>query len=157
MGRRLRLEATVTGTVGEAFLALVATLSFRRWRSGLDSHHGFPPVTGSRYRYRFGSVLRDGRVVEIMRPVGITLKEVLHDPPCRVALTMRWRLEPVAFGCAVRLRAEYRLNHASLLRATHWERRLSRHFRNQFGFLRRNLQARLEASGEVGTEGKNVI
>jgi hypothetical protein len=84
-------------------------------------------------------VRRIGRIVEVVRPVALTLKEVLHDPPCRVSLTMRWRIEPNASGCTVRLGASYRLNHAALLRRHHWDERLRLNFRNQFTFLEANL------------------
>ena len=156
MARKLRLEATVDGTVNEGFIALVTTLAFRRWRGSVDADDPAPPA-GSRYRFRFGTVLRDGRVVEVIRPVGITLKEILYDSPCRVALTMRWRLEPVGSGCVVRLRVEYRLNHAAFVRSRHWEHRLRKHFGNQFLFLRRNQQIRLRVAGAVDSGAKNVI
>ena len=96
-------------------------------------------VSPHRYRCRFGAVLRAGRVVEVIRPVAITLKEILNDPPCRVSLTLRWRIDPGLAGCTVRLRAQYLLNHAALLRARHWDERLARHFRNQSRFLAVNL------------------
>lgn len=147
MARKLQLKGSFGAPVGEIYAALGRTLAFRRWpESSLESPNAWP-VAGCRYRYHSGSVLRAGRVVEIVRPVGATLKEILHDPPCRVGLTMRWRIEPVADGCTVRLRVVYRLNHAALLRAGHWERRLSFHFRRQFGFLARNLGAASEARG----------
>jgi hypothetical protein len=85
-------------------------------------------------------VRRAGRIVEIVRPVALTLKEVLHDPPCRVSLTLRWRVEPLASGCTVRLGASYCLNHAAVLRRRHWDERLRLNFRNQFTFLAINLE-----------------
>jgi hypothetical protein len=116
------------------------------------------PQTGFRYRFQTGSVLRSGRVVETIRPVAVTLKEILHDPPCRVALTLRWRIEPSASGSVVRLRAEYRLNHAAVLRARHWEERLSVHFGKQFTFLARNLPQSGESQAFIRkTEGKRDL
>lgn len=126
------------GTVSEVFNALGLTLAFRRWQSLPESSLLLPPA-GCRYEYQAGSVRRIGRIVEIIRPVGLTLKEILHDPPCRVVLTMRWRIEPVASGCIVRLAAEYQLNHAATLRNRHWDRRLTGHFQRQLAFLSRNL------------------
>ena len=157
MSRKLRLEATVDGTVSESFAALVTTLAFRRWPNPIDAANP-APATGSRYRFRFGSVLREGRVVEVIKPVAITLKEVLYDSPCRVALTMRWRLEPLGSGCTISLRAEYRLNHAAFIRARHWEHRLRAHLGNQFRFLERNRKTRLlQASQPPSSSAKNVI
>jgi hypothetical protein len=84
-------------------------------------------------------VLRIGRIVEVTRPVGITLKEALNDSRCRVVLTFRWRIDPVVDGSSLRLNASYRLNHAAILRRRHWDGRLERHFRNQFAFVAINL------------------
>lgn len=136
---RQEMSAAYDGAVGAAFAALCRTLAFRRWQSAAAVDGGHIPQRDLSYCYRTGSVQRAGRVVEVMRPVGLTLKEILHDPPCRVSLTMRWRIEPAAPGCAVRLVASYRLNHAANLRARHWNERLRRNFRKQFTFLGVNL------------------
>ena len=112
------------------------------------------PTAGSSYRYRAGSVLRQGRIVEVIRPVAVTLKEVLHDPPCRVALTLRWRVDSSPVGCSVRLGAEYRLNHAAVLRTRHWDRRLAAHFGRQFTFLAKRLEWARET--EVQARGSSA-
>jgi hypothetical protein len=141
VARNQQLEAVFPGTVSEVFSALVHTLSFRRWRhhQALSLSDGFP-ATGTSYRYQAGSVHRAGRIVAVTRPVGFTLKEVLHDPPCRVMLTLRWNLDPVLAGSCLRLQARYRLNHAALLRGRHWDHRLRLHFSNQFRFVAENLE-----------------
>jgi hypothetical protein len=136
--RRQQLDAVLAGSTGAVFAALCRTLAFRRWPVALDEE--LPPVQGRRYGYQTGSVRRAGRIVEIVRPVALTLKEVLHDPPCRVSLTLRWRVEPLASGCTVRLGASYCLNHAAVLRRRHWDERLRLNFRNQFTFLAINLE-----------------
>jgi hypothetical protein len=156
LARKLQLKGSFRAPVGEIYAALGRTLAFRRWPESSPESIGAWPAAGSRYRYHSGVVLRAGRIVEIVRPVGATLKEILHDPPCRVGLTMRWRIEPMADGCTVRLRVVYRLNHAALLRARHWERRLSFHFRKQFGFLARNLGAAADLPGATGRTRQNV-
>ena len=158
MARKQQLDETLAGTVSEVFAALGQTLAFRRWKPfvGTDPEHF--PMSGCRYRYRTGSVLRVGRIVETIRPVGITLHEILQDSPCRVVLTMRWRIEPVPSGCVVRLCARYRLNRAAALRGRHWDRRLSRHFRNQFAFLARNLAIHKDLrAAVVETGGKRDL
>ena len=71
--------------------------------------------------------------------------------PCRVSLTMRWRIEPLASGCTVRLGASYRLNHAAILRRHHWDERLRLNFRNQFTFLAVNL-SRMQGESQCGAE-----
>lgn len=140
LARRLHFDARVEGTVSDVFAALAQTLAYRRWPTVGEVDPGCMPPAGCRYRYQAGGVLRVGRVVEIIRPVAVTLKELLHDPPCRVSLTMRWRIDPAPDGSVVRLSIHYRLNHASVLRARHWDRRLSLYFGRQFAFLRRNYQ-----------------
>lgn len=156
MAPRQQLDAIYPGSVGEIFAALGQTLAFRRWPRAAEWLPGPVPGPGYRYRCQFGSVLRAGRVVEVIRPVAITFKEVLHDPPCRVSLTLRWRIDPGLSGCTVRLRAQYRLNHAAVLRARHWERRLAQHFRNQFAFLAVNLE-RMQGERAGGGQRQNVI
>ena len=133
--RRQQLEAVFAGPTGAVFAALCRTLAFRRWPIAPDED----AAQGRHYGYQTGSVRRSGRIVEVVRPLALTLKEVLHDPPCHVSLTMRWRVEPNASGCTVRLAASYRLNHAAILRRQHWDERLRLNFRNQFTFLAVNL------------------
>jgi hypothetical protein len=138
--RKQRFDRFFEAAAGDLFVALAQTLAFRRWGLlGNDCDPRAVPSRGCRYSRQAGSTLRTGRVVEIIRPVAITLKEVLDDPPCRVSLIIRWRIEPLDTGCRVRLYAEYRLNRAAMLRPRHWERRLRTHFGNQFGFLATNL------------------
>jgi hypothetical protein len=155
--RKQRLDGFYEAAMGELFVALAQTLSFRRWGLGVDPDAPGVPARGCRYRSQAGSAERTGRVVEIIRPVAITLKEVLDDPPCRVGLTIRWRIEPLDAGCHVRLFAEYRLNRAAMLRRGHWDRRLARHFRAQFGFLADNLAKTGEARSPRLTPRGNVI
>jgi len=138
--RKLELSGNASGALVDVFNALSQTLAFRRWpREPADAGQGLPPP-GSSYRCQAGNVRRAGRVVEVMRPVGLTLQEVLDDPPCRVSLIMRWRVDPIAAGCRIRLSARYRLNRAATLRAGHWRRRLMAHFRRQLKFLSANLE-----------------
>lgn len=121
------------------------TLAFRRWGLLDDGVTPALPARGRRYTYRTGSVLRVGQVIEIIRPVRLTIREMLDDPPCRVLLTMRWRLEPVASCSVVRLNAQYRLNRAAVLRPRHWDRRLQQHFGNQVRFLQHRVAEALSA------------
>jgi hypothetical protein len=155
LARKQYIDANYDGTVNDVFGALVATIAFRRWAPLTASVLGPLPVAGWRYRCQAGSVLRQGRVVEVIRPVAITLKEVLHDPPCRVALTLRWRVDSTATGSCVRLRAEYRLNHAAVLRARHWDHRLATHFQRQFTFLGNGLTSLHNARPASGQPAEN--
>jgi hypothetical protein len=136
-------DLVVAGSTGAVFAALCRTLAFRRWPATVLSEDMLPEQ-GRRYSWQTGSVRRIGRIVEVVRPIGISFKEVLDDPPCRVILTMRWRIDPIAAGCGVRLGASYRLSRAAVLRRRHWDERLHIHFRNQFTFLAVNL-ARMQA------------
>lgn len=139
MARRQELSAGYPESVSRVFGALGRTLSFRRWGPLDDMLAAARPEAGLRYRCAFGSVSRVGRIVEVTRPVGLTLKEVLHDPPCRVSLTLRCRVEPVSSGSRLRLNACYRLNRAAWFRKAHWDRRLQHHFRNQLAYVAVNL------------------
>jgi len=143
--RRQQHDAVLAGPKVAVFEALCRTLAFRRWPLAPDED----AVQGRHYAYQTGSVRRSGRIVEVVRPVALTLKEVLHDPPCHVSLTMRWRIEPNASGCTVRLAASYRLNQAAILRRRHWDERLRLNFRNQFTFLAVNL-GRLQGEAASG-------
>ena len=151
MSKKQALSGRFQGIVNELYLALGLTLAFRRWNRAIDPETEPIPGAGCRYRFRVGSVLRSGRIVEKIRPLGVTLHEVLLDSPCRVVVTMRWRIEPVPSGCVVRLGVTYRLNQAAALRARHWDRRLTRHFRNQFTHLGRNL-ASAQASSAAAAD-----
>lgn len=131
----------MSGSVNEVFAALCLTLAYRRWPEASAPIGALIPGAGFKYSHRFGSVRRTGRIVEVIRPVGITLKEVLYDPPCRVGLTLRWRVDSTGAGSAARMRLEYRLNHAAQLRARHWDKRLSAHILRQFRYLARNIEA----------------
>lgn len=148
--RRQQLDKVYAGSLGTVFAALCRTLSFRRWSSAACFGNEGIPAQGERYLCQSGTVCRTGRIVEVMRPVGLTLKEVLHDPPCRVSLTLRWRIDPLARGCRVRLSLSYRLNHAAVLRAAHWDRRLEQNLRRQFAFLAAHLDRLQPAEGEHG-------
>ena len=83
--------------------------------------------TGCRYEQQRGKVLRRGKVLACLRPVSITLQEMLLDPPCCVQLRLHWRLEPVDDGSCVLLDARYLLNGAATLRRRHWQERISGH------------------------------
>jgi hypothetical protein len=128
--RRQQFRATYPAALSEVFAALSITLAYRRWYPPDE-----PPRAGHRYSHRTGSVLRVGRVVDVVRPCGLTLEEVLHDAPCRVRLLLRWRIEPLQEGCSVRLDLRYRLNRAATLRFGHWEQRLRLHFGRQLEFV----------------------
>lgn len=137
---RQRHEALYTETVTEVFAALISMLAFRRWGAaanacGLDAL----PKPGCRYERQTTTALRRGRVLEVIRPVSVTLYETLDDPPCRVRLELRWRIHAIDTGTLLRLDLQYRLNHAATIRQRHWKRRLSRHCGRMFDFVRRNL------------------
>jgi len=156
--RRQELDAVYAGPLMAVYAALCRTLSFRRWSPVACLRAEGIPAQGEAYLYQSGTVRRTGRIVEVMRPVGITLKEVLHDPPCRVSLTLRWRIDPLARGCRVRLGASYRLNHAAVLRAAHWDRRLEQHFRRQLTFIAVNLERMQDAeNGRIPLTAKRDL
>jgi len=125
---RQRHEATLAAPMTEVFSALVQMLARSRWASDERSAgSGRLPRVGQLYIQRRGSVVRRGRVVECLRPVLLTLYESLFDPPCRVRLRLRWRLEPLETGSLVLLDANYELNGPAYLNRRHWRSEIHTH------------------------------
>lgn len=123
-----RHEARNAAPVTAVFASVLQVLARRRWASepwfdGEDT----PPPVGRRYVYRDGALVRRGRVVECARPVLLTLHERLIDPPCRVSLRLRWRLEPLDGGTSVLLDARYELNGPANLNRRHWRQQIHGH------------------------------
>jgi len=125
---RQRHEAQFAMPVTAVFAALLRVLARRRWaaEAWFDRQQSRPPV-GRRYVSRNGTVVRRGRIVECLQPVLVTLYETLFDPPCRVRLRLRWRLEPQEAGTAVLLDARYELNAAAYLNRKHWRQEIYGH------------------------------
>lgn len=125
---RQRHKATLAAPITEVFSALIQMLARSRWASDrrLAGPARLPPV-GHTYVQRHGAVTRRGRVVECLRPVTLTLYESLFDPPCRVRLRLRWRLEPLDTGSLVLLDARYELNGPAYLNRRHWRTEIHAH------------------------------
>lgn len=138
---RQRHEARVTAPITDVFTALARTLARNRWGSGdwLADPDGLPKV-GQLYAQQRGSVIRRGRVVECLRPVVLTLYESVLDPPCRVRMRLRWRLEPLDEDSLVLLEASYELNGPAYLNRRHWDQEIRSHCRK----LLRALIVRLD-------------
>ena len=137
---RQRHKTTLAAPITEVFSALIQMLAKSRWASdrrlaGPDSL----PLVGHTYVQRHGAVIRRGRVVECLRPVALTLYESLFDPPCRVRLRLRWRLEPLDTGSLVLLDARFELNGPAYLNRRHWRTEIHAHC----GKLLKALAARL--------------
>lgn len=148
---RQRHEAEFSEPMVEVFSALLVALGRHRWAEGArrDAHELAPRV-GCRYVNRRGSVLRRGRVLECLRPVSLTCYETLFDPPCRVRLKLRWRLDQIAAGSRLRLELSYELNGAATLRGRHWSRQIDAHCGRMLGFVSRQLAAQApEVTGQI--------
>ncbi|HEX7081122.1 MAG TPA: hypothetical protein VF329_08925 [Gammaproteobacteria bacterium] len=152
---RQRHEARLHRPMAEAFAALVNAAARGRWATRLLEAPLPPPRAGMSYEQQRGSVLRRGRVVQCIPPVSITLRETLHDPPCRVELRLRWRLEPVEAGCFLRLDAGIDLNGPASLRRRHWSGRIRAHCLRMIDALRSSLPP---AEGQDGSlvSGQNT-
>ena len=122
-----RHEKRLACPMTEAFAALVEVVGKGRWGAAVLVNGGTPPKPGCQYAQQRGKVLRRGKVLACLRPVSITLQEMLLDPPCCVQLRLHWRLEPVDDGSCVLLDARYLLNGAATLRRRHWAERISGH------------------------------
>jgi hypothetical protein len=156
---RQRHEAQLPWPITAVFVALVDVLGHGRWGAGLSlalpGEAKSAPAVGARYAQLRGRVLRRGRVVESLRPVAFTLQESLIDPPCRVRLRLRWRLEPLDDGSFVRLDVRFELCGAAPLRKRHWNAQIAAYCERTMTRLR----ARLEAAGRrqgAGVSGQMI-
>ncbi len=122
-----RHERQLQCPMTEAFAALIEVIGKGRWGGVALADAGTLPRAGCQYAQQRGKVLRRGKVLACLRPVSITLQEMLLDPPCCVQLRLHWRLEPVEEGSRVLLDARYLLNGAATLRRRHWQERIDGH------------------------------
>lgn len=146
-------EAELEESMSVVFSGLIQALAGRRWAESPADGGALPlPRVGCRYANRRGKVLRLGRVLECLRPVSLTLYETLIDPPCRVRLELRWRLEPTASGCLLRLRVRYTLNGAAQFRRRHWNGRIHAHCARMIEHTR----AAVRRAQGVGVSGQST-
>lgn len=134
-----RHERQLQCPMTEAFAALIEVIGKGRWGDTAPADAGMPPRAGCHYAQQRGKVLRRGKVLACLRPVSITLQEMLLDPPCCVQLRLHWRLEPVDDGSCVLLDARYLLNGAATLRRRHWQERISGHCTRMLGALEQRV------------------
>lgn len=150
-------EAQFAEPMTVVFASLIRALARHRWAEPLGDADALQlPRVGCRYANRRGKVLRLGRVLECLRPVSLTLYETLFDPPCRVRLELRWRLESTEDGCLLRLRVRYRLNGAATLRRRHWNGQIHAHCARMVAFVRAAALREHEPHGEAGVNGQNT-
>lgn len=147
---RQRHDSEFDDSINRVFSALVAVLAKRRWADGLELDDAVPiPKVGCRYVNQRDKVLRRGRVIECLRPVSLTLYETLFDPPCRVRLQLRWRVEPVEAGTLLRLDVRYQLNGAAAFRRRHWNGQIHAHCARMMAAV----QSRLAGRGSRAPQG----
>jgi len=137
--RKQRHEAQLDCTLTHAFAALVDVVGKGRWSGSALDVGPVLPQPGCQYAQQRGKVLRRGKVLACLRPVSITLKETLLDPPCCVSLRLHWRIEPTDEGACVLLDASYSLNGAATLRRRHWHDRINGHCARMLGALRQRI------------------
>jgi hypothetical protein len=135
-----RHEMQLKCPLTEAFAALVEVVAKGRW-GGAAIDGATTPRPGCRYEQQRGKVLRRGKVLACLKPVSITVQEMLLDPPCCVQLRLHWRLEPVEHGSRVLLDARYLLNGAATLRRRHWHERISGHCARMLSALEQRVLA----------------
>jgi hypothetical protein len=133
-------EARYPDSMHAVFAALNRVLGKHRWGvTGQADEPGAIPKVGCRYARNRKSVLRRGRVLEVIRPVSLTLYETLYDPPCRVRLQLRWRVHSLDTESLLHLALSYQLNGAAALRSRHWHRRLHEHCARMLHFVATDL------------------
>lgn len=154
---RQRHEARYATPITTVFASLLQVLARRRWaaEAWFDESDPRPPV-GRRYVHRNGSVVRRGRVVECLRPVLLTLYESLSDPPCRVRLRLRWRLEPLDASTSVLLDARYELNGPAYLNRKHWREQIHGHCGRLLTALQLRLAEDAAGQGVAGDRGQKI-
>jgi hypothetical protein len=151
---RLRHEASFEAPVTVVYKALLTVLARRRWAHEPWFDARRHPSVGQRYAMRNGPVVRHGRVVECLRPVLLTLHETLFDPPCRVQMRLRSRLEPLDLVTVLRLDTRYELNRPATLNRRRWREEIDAHCRR---LQQATDAALLDAVGQgVGCNGQSI-
>lgn len=146
---RQRHEAELGWPMLSVFGALIEVVAKGRWGGAAIVSGTMLPRAGCQYAAQRGKVLRRGKVLECLRPVSITLKETLLDPPCCVQLRLHWRIEPFDTGSLLLLEARYSLNGAATLRRRHWYERIHGHCSRMLAAVQRRL-TESGAAGDVG-------
>jgi hypothetical protein len=154
-------EARYRDSLHAVFMALNRVLGKHRWAvTGQIDDANALPKAGCRYARNRKSVLRRGRVLEIIRPVSLTLHEILYDPPCRVRLQLRFRVHSLAAESQLHLVLSYQLNGAASMRSRHWHRRLHEHCARMLRFVSAELARSQQAAATCATSRdpeRNVI
>jgi hypothetical protein len=145
-------EARYPDSLQAVFMALNRVLGKHRWAvtGQLDEADALPKA-GCRYARNRKSVLRRGRVSEVIRPVSLTLHETLYDPPCRVRLQLRFRVHSLAAESLLHLALSYQLNGAASMRSRHWHRRLQEHCARMLQFVAKELVRSRQAATTCST------
>jgi hypothetical protein len=132
-------------------MALNRVLGKHRWAVTGQEGDAALPKAGCRYARNRKSVLRRGRVLEIIRPVSLTLHETLYDPPCRVRLQLRFRVHSLARESLMHLVLSYQLNGAASMRGRHWDGRLHEHCARMLRFVTAELARSRQSAATCAT------
>jgi hypothetical protein len=148
-----RYQRDLPSSITVVYAALLEAAGKRRWRASAELLKALSsPLKGVEYAWRRGSLLRCGRVLESLPPVALTLQETLHDPPCRVTLRLRCRLEPIESGAALRLEARYDCNGPASLNACGWSKQIRAHCER----LLSAVELAVPVQGESGCSGHST-
>jgi hypothetical protein len=140
-------EARYPDSMHAVFMALNRVLGKHRWAlTGQLDEANVLPKAGCRYARNRKSVMRRGRVLEVIRPVSLTLHETLYDPPCRVRLQLRFRVHSLAAESLLHLVLRYQLNGAASMRSRHWHDRLHEHCARMLRFISVELASSRQAA-----------
>jgi hypothetical protein len=107
------------------FAALLAQLAEQRWTRAIGDDDDTPRA-GQSYVRQCTTGLRQGRILEVRPPVGITLREAMVVRNCRLDQHLRFMLAPGERGTAVVVGVRYQPDGLARLRIETWHRWLLR-------------------------------
>lgn len=148
MYRRI-FRAEFTAPMSIVFSALIAELAAQRWSLGLHQDVELPRA-GQRYRHRGERGRRQGRVLEIRPPLGITLREAMVIGNCRLDQHLRFMLSPGEHQTAVVVGVRYQPDGLARLRIEAWHRWLLKDQKATLVRVDRRLREQTQDAAVIG-------
>jgi len=139
------------------FGALLAQLAVTRWSNAVDPG-SVVPRAGQSYRRQTNTGLRQGRILEIRPPVGVTLREAMVVRNCRLDQLQRFMLAPQEQGTALVVGVRYQPDGLARFRIESWHRWWLRDQQKTLAGLSARLAAESQGLGDNGqSQGSTSI